>query len=690
MKSTFARIMAIFLAVVWLFVIALNYYIVHKPFSIENVSAIWDTFANLLVVGLLFLLAAILGNRITRSVSFATPLESLTMQTGLGLAVISFATFGLGLLGWLNPILFWVLLLIGFFLLRYDVRAVIKNLRATQFPADSSFERWLVIFVLLSLFIALFYALTPPIAWDSQTYHLLIPRTALDQGRIAPPPNVPYFSFPSLIEMLFLAAMVLKGDIAAQAIHLGFFVLLSGAVFSFAQKYSNPRVAWLSVAVLIATPSLLLISTWAYVDLALAFYAFAVFYAMRIALESDKQSWLMLAGVFAGLAMGVKYTAVIIPVALSLILLLRHRSRIKQGISRLIVFASVAGVVAAPWYLRNWIFMGNPFYPFVFGGPDWDSFRAEWFSRFGTGLGIGQLLIAPWDATIYGVEGALGYEATIGPLLLMLVPMLLVGFIRFSSQPDQKEPSWLVRDAFIFALVLYVFWLIGLGESKLLLQTRLLFPEFPAFAFLAAVAFDRLSQIDLPQFSLQRFTRMVIVLVLGLTMLNYVLAFLQENPMRYLAGYETRSAFLSRNLGDYITAVRFLNMLPSNARVLYLWEPRAYYARVTSQPDSLLDQFEHLRWQVESTDAIAERLRKEGYTHVLLNRIGLDGMLQSGYDPISDQDMQILGDLLARQFNQVYGKTPFRVIQHGGRPGLLDADKDAYAVYELVPREAVR
>ena len=79
--------------------------------------------------------------------------------------------------------------------------------------------------VLLSLAVAFLFALTPPTAWDAQTYHLVEAKQALALGKITTPPNIPYFSFPSLVEMLFLAGMVLKGDIAAQQIHFAFLIL---------------------------------------------------------------------------------------------------------------------------------------------------------------------------------------------------------------------------------------------------------------------------------------------------------------------------------------------------------------------------------------------------------------------------------------------------------------------------------
>ncbi len=773
----------VLLALAWLFAVTFNYYIVHKPFTLENALALIDAALNILAALALFALAAALGRRVLRAFDFAAPLGRIVFATGLGLGLISFATFALGLAGLLNPILFWFLLLTACCLLLTDSRALLADLRSLSslLSPISRFERSLYLFTLTSLVIAFLYALTPSIAWDAQTYHLVIPKIALERGRIAAPPDNPYFSFPSLVEMLFLAAMVLKGDIAAQLIHFGFFLLLLGAVFAFATRYFNARVGWLACAILVAVPSLLLVAGWAYVDAALAFYAFGAFYLARVAIEkasvprviastfaslsvnSAKQSrgsksetpalaagasvassqrtllamtereneiassrkplpslrsgqalamthgtnWFALAGAFAGLAMGVKYTAVIVPIAVLFVLVISHWSFVKRNWLPLSAFCFLLSAFASPWYLRNFLFTGNPFYPFFFGGPNWDAFRANWFGRFGTGLlnEPFKLLTAPWDATIYGVEGALGYEATVGGLMLALVPLLLLPSPKLKAQSQKPEVNHSeirnpctarkgrcpqseitsyqlpITDLAIFSLALYLFWLFGLAGSKLLQQTRLLFPAFAFFALFASIALERLHALDLPQFSLQRFARMLVALVLGLTLVSYVLGFASDNPLPYLAGAQTRSEFLAWHLGEYYKAVQFANQLPRDAKLLALWEPRAYYIRRAVQPDAILDAFPRVVAQTRDADAIARAWKESGYTHVLVNRHGLNLMLTSQYDPIALADAQVLQKILTTHARQVYG-APLEIVD-GAIPR---AGEEPYAIYELTGR----
>lgn len=680
-------------AVLWLFAVTLNYYVVHKPFSANNALAILDALANVIVAGALFVLAAAMGRHLLRGFQFASPLEALVFHTGLGLGLVSFTTFGLGLAGLLNRILFWLVLLIAAFLLRNDLLSMWHDLRAVEFPLGSRFERALALFIAGSLALAFLVALTPTLGWDAQLYHLLAGKIALAQGRIAPPPDVLSLSDPSLVEMLYLTAMALKDDGATALIHLGFALLTFGALFAFSQRFFSARIGWLAGAILLAVPSFLLVSTWPYNDAALAFYAFGALYAAVIAKERREARWLILAGTLAGLALGMKYTALIVPLALVVVLWIgSQRLSWAHAVPLLIPFA----LVASPWYLRNWIFMGNPIYPFFFGGRYWDAFRNHWYSLFGTGL-INQplrLLIAPWEATILGQEGKASYEATVGPLLLACLPLLiLVG----RGQATQATARPALRDVVVFGVILYAFWLIGTAISRSLIQTRLLFPAFPAFALMGAVALDGLPAFDHPQFSLARFARWLVLLVLSLTLLERTLGFISLNPLLYLTGFETRDEYLAQRLTPpgYWDALQFLGHLPTSKAqtprspvgVLFLWEPRAYYAPDSAavQPDEILDTFAHLRYQYHDAAGIVRALREQGYQYMLLNRWGLDFQLSDQLSGLSLDDVRVLQELTTHYTRQVYGMLPLDYSTDStGTIRIRDVDREPYSVYFLV------
>lgn len=683
-RATIFKLILVVFAITWLFVVTFNYYVVHKPFGGENVLAIVNALGDVLVAGALFALAAALGRRVTRAVAFTAPLEAIVFQTGLGLGLISFTTFALGLVGLLNRILFWLLLLLAAFLLRGEWLSLWRALRTIQLPIASRFERALALFIAASLGLAFLVALTPTLGWDAQLYHLLEGKIALAQGRITAPPDILSLSDPSLVEMLYLAAMALKDDGAAAPIHFGFTLLTLGALFAFSQRFFSTRAGWMASALLLAVPSFLLLSTWPYNDAALAFYAFGALYAAVSVKEKLEASWLILAGAFAGLALGMKYTALVIPLALIVVLWF---SRKRLSFVRWGWVLIPCALAAAPWYLRNLAFMGNPVYPFFFGGRFWDAFRSYGYQGFGTGLASNplRLLLAPWEATILGQEGKAMYEATIGPLLLACLPLLILVWREKEKTITSRS---VLRDVLIFAAILYGFWLMGIAASRALIQSRLLFPAFPALALVAALALDALPALDLPQFSLARFARWLVVLVLGLTLLAQAFGFIALNPLPYLAGFETRDDYLARRLtpSGYWDALQFLGHLPA-PKVLFLWEPRAYYApdSATVQPDEVLDTFAHLRYQYRDAAGIARALREQGYTYVLLNRWGLDFQLSDTLSGLSLDDVRMLQELTTHYAQQIYGALPLDYsIDSMGRIHVRDVDREPYSVYLLL------
>jgi len=672
---------AVILAIAWLFIVTFNYYIVHKPFTVENALAILNTLVNIFIVVLMYALAAAIGRRFTRAVEFASPLEALVFHIGIGLGAMALITFALGLAGLLHRILFWAIGIIGALLLRDDWLAEWRALRSLRLPIDSRFDRGLVAFIIAALAIAFLAALGPTLAWDAQKYHLVEAKVFIAQGRINPPPDIPSFNNPALMEMLYLDAMLLKDDGATASLHLGYVLLTIGALVALGQRLSSARLGWLASAILLAVPSYLLVASWPYNDASLAFYAMSALYAVIVAQEKNETAWLIIAGVCAGMALGMKYTALDIPVALMAILWL-GRVPLKQWWALLIPCT----LIAAPWFLRNWFFMGNPVYPFFFGGRYWDAFRDANYGLFGKGLAAQpwRILLVPWEATILGEEGKAIYEATIGPLLLVLVPLLVFVWRDRNAFPSTRT---VMRDVCVFAALLYLFWVAGMILSRTLMQSRLFFPAFPALALLAALAFDRLGSLDVPKFSLSGFARLWLGLVLGLTLLAYLIGLITLNPFPYLAGIESREKFLETRLAPagYWRTLESLGQFPG-ARILFLWEPRAYYApaSVHVHPDEILDEFARRRHLYRDAAGIAQSLRADGYDYLLLNRWGLQFELGNPLSGLSVNDVRLLAELLKHYARQVSGTFPFDyVVEVDGTVRIMGSDTEPYVIYAL-------
>ncbi|MDM8520594.1 glycosyltransferase family 39 protein [Anaerolineales bacterium HSG6] len=640
------------------------FYGVEKPFASATVFALGQTTLDLVVVGWLTLLALAGGHRLLcwLALDNLSTGEQLILGSGLGFGMLGLLTLALGLVGLLYPALFIGLTILLTGLLWSDWRELVRQARRWR-PALP--DRWLAVYIGLIGLVSLGLALRPPTDWDGLFYHLTAPKIFIAQHQIVSGIDVPHFNFPFLAEMLFTYAMLLRGDITAKLIHVVFAFLLTGLVYLMAVRFLHRRAGWRAVLILLSMPMILTLASWAYNDLMLAFYQLAALYTLFRA-KSSAQSirWLIVTGLLSGLAMGVKYTSFVGPLFIGLVLIywlvkqiivdpktvrLNIDPTYRAGATALCAFVVPAMLVAAPWYLKNYFFTGNPVYPFVFGGLFWDEFRAVWYAQPGTGIAGDwvSILGLPIWLTLNAWDANPGDGRT-GPLFLLFLPLILLyGLFRYrtprfwfrSNQTDHNNLEtvpWALDLLMLFALAQFAFWTLGALNSRTLWQSRLLLPCIVAFAPVVGWIWHDLKHLDLPQFSLQRFVNLLIGLVLVFNSLTLLLHVIEQNPLAYITGAQSKELYLNRNLGAHYQAITSLNdLVPPDAVVLFLWEPRSYYCDVTCRPDSILDRLAHDHHKHQTPSAIAQAWRDEGITHVLLFRAGLEFVIAEQSEPLS-------------------------------------------------------
>jgi 4-amino-4-deoxy-L-arabinose transferase-like glycosyltransferase len=412
------------------------------------------------------------------------------------------------------------------------------------------------------------------------------------------------------------------------------------------------------VALYAGIPMVAVLGGWAYTDLALVFYQMAALYALLRWLQQARPSWIALAGVFCGLALGSKYTAFLCPLYLLLALLLqwaRRRHSGRETLSAIGLLCGTTALVAAPWVLRNLAWTGNPVYPFAYrwlgATPTmaWDSWRAAWYTRPGSGLGrdAWAWFLLPWTLTL-GIRDMNFYDGRLGPLFLLALPFLVAWGLRIFGKRGPRPPALSVLIG--FGLIQYVAWTIGVVNSRPLFQTRLLLSALVALCGPIVYVYHELRTLDRPRFSLHRLIGLSVALVLALNLCDQFLYTLAQRPLPMLVGLESQDDYLARNLGTHYQAMQVLDEhLAETDRALFLWEPRSYYCRVAAEPDAILDRWP---WLVSrhnaDLNAIDDELRSQGYTHILYHRAGADLVRRAKLDPWSQADWAALDRFLDR------------------------------------------
>ncbi|MCL5960840.1 MAG: glycosyltransferase family 39 protein [Chloroflexi bacterium] len=630
-------------------------------------SGATNSLADLAVLAGLCMLSFLIGSRVIGLLRLKCrdSLEELVFTFGLGMATLSLVTLVLGFAGVFYPWLAYTVLGTLFVLnlpLAWASWKGFFSRSATKKRPNSATEKLLIGFVVITFVLAFFAARMPPTSWDSLVYHLAAPRLFIAGHGLVATPQIVRSNLPACGEMLYTLALLLRGDSLPQLVHLSFALWTVLGIYALARRYFSTRAAAVSIAALCSVPTFVILSTWTYVDTILSFYTFLAFYALLNYLEvpggstepqdspqrhperssslplraatKNEIGWLLLAGAFVGVSAAVKYTGAASFLGIGAILVWHThfasnpetplRRRISALVARLAIVAATSAVVALPWYAKNAIFAGNPVYPFVFGGVNWDSFRASWYGSPGQAKpSLLNLLLVPWDMTVLGTQGTEAFDATIGPLFLMILPLAVF--------------TWRRHKAFGYALSFfvaeYLFWL-GTGiVSTEMLQTRLLLPAFAPLSLGVGFVLDRLGAIRLPSFSLQRFVTLALVLVLGLTVLDQTLQVLASDPFPVAVGLQTEEEYLAKRMvggNDYYLTMSYLNQnLPPSARILFLWEGRSYYSELNSLPDSILDGLARRIHRDGTATGIVAGLRRDSITHVLVNEAGLGTLLAS-------------------------------------------------------------
>ncbi len=587
--------------------------------------ALRDAVLSLALLLVVLSIAIALGQAVLRALAVPglTGLETALFTCALGLGALGLANLALGLIGWLNPEALAIQLLAGCAVfgpslsdLRWPARF------ARRLPAlwqgSSLLPR---LFVLLAVAIgglAAVSAFSPPWDYDGLMYHLVGPKQFLAAGRVFPDQDNWYVNGPFGVEMLFSYGLAFGDDVFPKLLHFSTGIVLVLATYAAGRRWLGNAGGWLAAAILLGVPTLPIWASFAYIDLAWSAFEFLALFAGVIWAQERQGRWLTLSGILIGLAMASKYLGLMGLATLGILVILADLRRgFRATLSDGLRLCLPAAIVAAPWYVKNMLWFGNPVYPLYFGGPGWDSTRLSLYSAYLDSYGVGKraldFLLLPWN--VYAHHERFGAVMNRIDVPSFLFPLLLA----YLWLKRRKTISLLLAAVVIRS----VLWAIG---SQ---QLRFLMPVYPAMAIgVGFVVLQIESRLRAP-WSL--FLPSLAVGLVLLTLFYQVVVLLQFRLYIPTVGLDSRKEFVERIVLD----MRALESAPSGAgqpRTLMLGDGRGYYCLPGCLPDP-----DHFRWAstISRFSSFAEFERwaeTQGIGQVLLNLEDLDFLLQ--HDPL--------------------------------------------------------
>jgi 4-amino-4-deoxy-L-arabinose transferase-like glycosyltransferase len=525
-------------------------------------------FSHYGAVGLLALLSYVLGRTLTYRCPYRFLSERVVFCSSVGLGTIAYLIFLLGLVHGLRRevVIPCLVIAAGF---------CVRSWRELWTELKGSFEnrkRWALGLLAAGSVIALLWRfwvlpLYPPTGFDATMYHLPVAKFYVQQHGLAFNPYIRFSSFPQLDEMLFALALLLFDDALAPLTQFLIMFLIALAVYAWGRRLFSPRAGLWAAAIWLSNPVVLWLGTTAYVDLGVTLFVCVGAYAFFNWLETREESWLLLSAVLLGFAASSKYTGLFPVCAFGLVLLYLQIRR--HSFREVAVFAAVILVVAAPWYIRNFQYTGNPVFPnlgTVFGYGHWTAAEVHsellYQRNYGTGRTAQSLLYLPWKLTFHQPVFTHGGDE-LSKVYFFVFPLALM----FTF--NDRKIRMLVAAAIVFTL----FWFYSFQIVRFLLVV------IPIYTLMSAASLDRLASL-IPR--LQRSTwYMLGTPVVALLLLWPAGSYWHElkRNERLPVTAEQRDSYLEHNLPAY-PAYEWLNRHRGHNYVLYalLDEQMTYFA----------------------------------------------------------------------------------------------------------------
>lgn len=551
----------------------------------------------LVLIGSLSLGWLMLGNGFQKQ-------DRLILSTSLGLALLSLLILIIGAIGILSMasvlVALIVFVVIGFRKSLVRSQLSIKALPLT--PLEAAF----VSTIGFALLVCLVNTLSPITANDALVYHLSIPKIYAAKARIARLPFNVYANMPHCGELLYTACFVLGGEVAARLFYFLTLLITCLAIYRICKSISTRFSAIVATSSFVVGPLLIDPRVICNVDVFLALVSMA---CIDLILDQDNQGrWkTIVIGLLCGFAISIKYTG------LGLVLAILITYSIKSGMRRAVLSGVVAIAVFSPWLIKNYLFVGNPFFPMFegwFDGLNWDRIQLEQLLKWQRSMGmqksaLGYLLL-PINVFIAGRPGLnyTRFDGTVTPALLFLTVLSLF------------KPK---KTILIPPLITFIFWAVTSQQMRFLVPTLAML-TIPA-AFGVEYLRQKCSQNGFAIVISVLFIIQVASLILPDQYGNPVVSNALCDRLPVVMGLETKNHFLQRSLQPFEIFSYINGNLAKDKKIFMIWENRGYYLDREYLSDSFFEASTVMRWaeQTKTAEALAERIRANGFDYVLVN-----------------------------------------------------------------------
>jgi len=381
---------------------------------------------------------------------------------GTGLALVIAELFSLVLLRTLTPgsviFLFTTTSVLACYLLYLCWRDI---QRIISFANKSNI--FTTVTVLLFLCIYQFSSISPWTLGDATKYHVPYADFFLLNKGISAISDYFVYPYQSLnLNILFSLGLLIDRDLSfIQTIHASFATLTLFGIYVFCiNAISRQKLCWVLLLLFVFSKIYIVYFSRiiANVDLGSMYFILSAVFSLYLWINFRSKWLLILSAISFGIAIGTKYLMCIFALPIAICILL-NEGRNWRPLLTYIIWAAVWGLW---WYIRNFIYTGNPVHPFasnIFGLYLWD--ESDVISQ------MQSLLAESIPKTIRGFL-LMPYYAFIHPIASYQGPFLVIAILYTSTLF-----CWLLNRAInsllIFCWIYLALWFIGAQDSRYLM-----------------------------------------------------------------------------------------------------------------------------------------------------------------------------------------------------------------------------
>ncbi|MBP7653798.1 glycosyltransferase family 39 protein [Candidatus Dependentiae bacterium] len=522
-----------------------------------------------------------------------------------GFGIIAYFILISGFAGLLYKIPMTIFFLIVFILCLW--KFPIQNFKPViRFKFDLLSISAVIVFFLFFL-LNLIMSYSPEIFYDALVYHLAVPKLYLMHHKIFEIPYIAHSNFPSTQQMLYLVTLIQGDETAAKLLHFSMGILTVILLYSVVSKNIRIKHSGLISVLLYYSLPIVSYNSWhSGNDVASAlFFAAAVASALNL-FYGKNIKFIYVSSVFLGLTLSIKYTTVFSVAGLfaAIVIYISRKYQLKTCFSFILKSSAVIFLIISIWLIKNFIFTGNPVYPFLckyFGGDNLIQLGGGNFFNMALNVynfDMKKLLLSLWDLTMTGDE--------IGIHFLVFFPFLIIPFF------TREKKIILLTAGFIIS---YILWYMGTPQYRFLIPAFIIFSIILSYCICYAALYNRIISWSL-----------VFIIFLSFFINN-----IQMYDSLDLTGYFQRK--ISKE--DYLSTPKILYPrysyktilwananLDKNSKIMIAGESRAYYLNIDFISYSLeLNKQPLMEFIKNSSDEkeLLNEFKNNRITHLLIN-----------------------------------------------------------------------